>query len=64
MVQAIKTEKISQKFGFTLMKIRIFNPILKFYPRPGFEEYFLIDLGDIEITNTQQTDNSRGNEQV
>lgn len=63
-VQAIKSESDQKKLGFTSMKITISNPLLKFVPRPGQENYFVMDLGDIYIFNTQTSDKSRGPDEI
>lgn len=63
-VKSINPESFPQKIGFSSVSISISNPILKFYPRPGYNEYFIADLGNIQISNRQELDSSRGSEEV
>lgn len=49
--------------SFTSIKIFMKNPIITLLPRPGYDEYLKVDLGDIIIKNSPGSE-TQGNEEI
>ncbi|OMJ85768.1 hypothetical protein SteCoe_12834 [Stentor coeruleus] len=56
----IKPKIIEEKLSFTSIFVKIQNPIVVIPPRPGYESFFTLNLGDITIKNHLEKTNNPG----